>query len=403
MTGLSAPGGYAVVLRHPVARRLLLTKIVSEIGDFVGLAALLLLTFDRSGSLVATGAVFAARSLPALVVAGLLGHLMDRVAPRDGLVWLSLIGAAAMALPATAPSTATAILASALLGATRAAEMSLAAAFAVERLDRAIRLPYFALAGTLNQAAMVAGLSVGSGIALAAGTRSALLVDIASFVVGAVLLAGLPVASRQDRPRVRSSIGSGWRCVFGHPVMRPLALLAWATTASADVPEAFAPGIGRGAWITALLVASAVGCGLVLAVLGRGRFLESTSRQVQLAALSGVALLAGGVSLALDAPTGLVVLANLLAGAGGAWLAAAQATFANLAPEGRMGEIEAVMVAGNIFVGGLGALALGAVASHAGRPGTAYIVAGVLTLVTAAAILRRVSESDRNPASSRGN
>ena len=78
--------------RRPLAikpfGRLLASYTVNEIGDSVGIVALAVLVYDRTGDVAATAALFlAGKFLPALV-APLLTARLDQVAVRRTLPWL---------------------------------------------------------------------------------------------------------------------------------------------------------------------------------------------------------------------------------------------------------------------------------------------------------------------------
>src|SRR4051812_44264660 len=124
--------GYRAVLRHPVAGRLIGVKGISELGDFVGLAALLLLGYQQTGSLLGAAAVYTARALPAILVATLLGGWLDVPPRRPTLSVLAFAGAAALVLPAMVPAASTALVASAILGAVRAAYVAVTTAVVAE-------------------------------------------------------------------------------------------------------------------------------------------------------------------------------------------------------------------------------------------------------------------------------
>ena len=83
-----ADRGFSAVLTDPVAGRLLVSKAISEIGDFVGLAALLVLAYRETGSVIGPAAVFAARTLPAVLVGTVFSNWLDRPPRRGALVAL---------------------------------------------------------------------------------------------------------------------------------------------------------------------------------------------------------------------------------------------------------------------------------------------------------------------------
>ena len=116
-------------------------------------------------------------------------------------------------------------------------------------------------------AAQVAG-AAGGGIAVAfIGTRPALIVDSATFVLSGLLI-GLGIRARPAAARpeaVRSSplgrLGEGFRLVFGNPALRTLLLFGW-LIAFYTVPEGVAAPytreLGGGPIATGLVLASTV-------------------------------------------------------------------------------------------------------------------------------------------------
>ncbi|GAA3384339.1 MFS transporter [Cryptosporangium minutisporangium] len=382
----SVPPGYRAVLRHPVAGRLVAVRSVSELGDFIGLAALLLLGYQLTGSLLGAAAVYTARALPAILVATLLGGWLDVTPRRRTLSLLALGGAAALLFPIVFPAAATALVASAILGAVRAAYVAVTTAVVAESVDRAIQLPYFGMAATINSLVQVGGIAVGSGLAVTLGPRVALLVDLLSFLVAAVMLARLPVGARRER-RHRLPPGAGFVLIWRQPTLRALALLTWATLVCSVLPETVATNAPTG-WIPAVMVSSALGGALFAAVMGRRRFLERPLNQARTAAVLGAALVAGALVLFSGQHPLLLALVNTVIGAATGWTVGAQATFARLAPAGRMGQVEATMIASNVFLEGVGVLLLSLVAVAVGSDGAGYLTGGVLVLVAAATTTR---------------
>ncbi|MFI5929746.1 MFS transporter [Micromonospora sp. NPDC051543] len=370
--------GYRALFRHPVASRLVIARGISELGDFVGLAALLLLAYDQTNSVLGPAAVYAARTLPALLVATVFSGWLDVPARRTLLVWLSVAGAALIAVPAAVPEPLPAIMAAGLLGAVRAAYASVNVAVAAEAVDAPLRLPLFGLSAFANQAGQVVGLLAGASLTVALGSRVALLIDLGSFLIAAVVLAGLPKRPHQVRgPRPPAT--AGVRIIARHPVLRGVALLTLATVLSGALPETLAPDLAGGAWRPAVLAASAFGGAVFVLVVGRSRWLGRLAGQVAVAAALAGALLLTGVLVAVDAPLWALTVGNALIGAGGGWLIGAQATFARLAPPERMGQVEATIVAANIVTSGIGIFLLGGVAAVL-SPAASYLTAGVVLL-----------------------
>jgi MFS family permease len=374
--------GYSAVFRHPVAGRLASAKAVSELGDYVGLSSLIVLTYSHSHSLLGPVAVYAARGLPALAVATIFPGWIDRPRRKVALIWLALLGAAVISVPAFVPSTGSAIIASAVLGAVRATYMSVHTAVIAESVDEPLRLPLFGLMGTFNQAAQVVGVASGSLLALYVSTRLALLADTASFVMAAVIFLGLPQAERFVRDR-RPPPYSGLRTIFGNPTLRLVALLTWATFASSGLPETMARGVAPTAWVPWTMAGTSMGGTLFTYLVARRTFLRRIANQILTASVLAVSLCLGALVIAMHAAPLLLVLANVAIGAAGGWTVGAQATFARLTPRGLMGQVEASMVAQNVLVQGVAILALGWLASATGQPALSYLAAGVVAGVAA--------------------
>lgn len=218
-------------LRIRPFRRLLISYTVNELGDSAGVVALAILVFDRTGEVVPTAALFlAAKFIPALV-APLMTAKLDQLATRRTLPLLYLIEAAvfgAFAVIAEGRFLLAAVLLLAVVDGT--------IAVTARGLTRG------AIAGTLQPSGLIregnvlvnigfAGAAV-AGAALAGvlistvGLSAALLVDAASFLLIALLLAvstDLPNAGGVREswlPRLRS----GLAFVRGHRTIRWLVI-----------------------------------------------------------------------------------------------------------------------------------------------------------------------------------
>jgi len=119
--GALTQSGYGPVLEHPVAKRLLTVQAISEAGDFVGLSALLVLSYTRTGSVLGPAGVYAARTLPSLAVGTVFSGWLDRPPRRAALVALALAGALVVGTAAVFPTVVMALAVAALVadGATR--------------------------------------------------------------------------------------------------------------------------------------------------------------------------------------------------------------------------------------------------------------------------------------------
>ena len=208
-------------LRNLAFRRLLLSYTVNELGDSVGVVALAVLVYDRTQDPLATTLLFLfARFVPAFVSPVLTAHL-DRRSLRMVLGVLYLAEAAVfVALAAVSDSFwLPAVLALALLDGTLALTgrgLTRGAIASVLESDDLLREGN-ALINIGFAAASVAGAALGGVLVAATGVGTALLVDAASFVLIAILMAtavGLPAAHAEDSgflARLREGLGHAWR------------------------------------------------------------------------------------------------------------------------------------------------------------------------------------------------
>jgi predicted MFS family arabinose efflux permease len=209
--------------------RLLVTYTVKEIGDAVGVVALAVLVYDRTGAVAPTAAIFiAAKFLPALI-APLLTARVDQLALRRVLPVIYVLEAAAFAalgLIAASEFLLALVLALALVdgtlaitgrGLTRGAVAAVLQPVALLREGNAMMNVGFALASVGGAA--LAGLLIGT-----VGLATALYVDAASFLVIAALLAAtttLPAVEVSHEP-FRERLAAGLRYARTHPPVRLL-------------------------------------------------------------------------------------------------------------------------------------------------------------------------------------
>jgi predicted MFS family arabinose efflux permease len=209
--------------------RLLTTYTVNEIGDAVGVVALAVLVYDRTGAVAPTAAFFlAAKFLPALV-APLLTARVDQLPLRRILPILYLLEAAVFAtlgLVADSDFLLAVVLALALLdgtlaitgrGITRGAVAAVLQPAGLLREGNAMMNVGFAVASVGGAA--LAGLLIGT-----VGVATALYVDAASFLVIAALLAAtsnLPAVETTREP-FRDRLNAGLRYARSHPTVRLL-------------------------------------------------------------------------------------------------------------------------------------------------------------------------------------
>jgi MFS family permease len=171
---------------------------ISALGDFLLWIPLTLHVHEQTGSGAAVAALMICLWGPIVLLAPAAGLLADRVETRRLLVWASVAQAVvAAALALTLDSTAATLALAALLGVgfavAQPAEFSLVPVIARDLNGPVEAARYFG---------MTAGPVLGGVLAAAGGTRTAVLVDAATFALVA-LAAGLLRARREPHPEAR--------------------------------------------------------------------------------------------------------------------------------------------------------------------------------------------------------
>lgn len=380
--GTAADGrGYRAALRVPIVRVLAGSFVITQVGDWVGTAALLVLAFERAGgAIIAPAALFAVRALPALLAGAVAGSWLDQVRRDRALVAIQVAGAVGVVLPVVWTSLAAVYVAGAWLGVVTVAHVSVNSAAMAEGVPDRYRGPLLALVSTTQQASQVVGFAAGGALAVVGGATVALLADGVTFLVAAAVLVRLVLPAPETRDR-RPPLTAGVRDISANPVLGLLAILALATAAVAAIPEAMAPAVvpQDDPWLPFVLAAGPAGQAVTIFAIGGRRIIGRPS--YQLWHIVGFAVALGVATLARE--PWMFAVANLLVGAGAAWIIAAQLTFIRIAPKQRMAQITGTMIAGIIAAEGAGTLALGAVAEATGVQ-AAYALAGVWVALLAA-------------------
>lgn len=379
--GDTGPARYQDVFGHPLARRLYLADAVSYLGDFVGLGALLLVAYDRSGGRpLGPAAVFGVQAIPAVLVATGIGPWLDRIPRIRGLASLCLVGAAAMSLPLIFGGLWPVLVTAAIIGAVRTAYNSIRSGAMADGVPQTIRGRLLALNNVSYSVCEVLGYFAGSTVALVTGANPALIADAATFIVAALLFTGLTEPIRSGRRR-HSSLTAGIRTIFGDPTLAMLVPVIWAGLTLGAVPATLAttalPGSYRG-WVPLAMAAMAAGLAIAGVAVGRSNMAEHVPSQLRYIVAEGVLFLLVAFGLKL-APL-LIVAGNFAIGAGMGWTIAAQTTFVLVVPSDRIAHVTSVMVASLIVLEGGGAVVFGAVADSLGVP-AAYLLAGLMMLV----------------------
>jgi hypothetical protein len=260
-------------LRRPSYRRLIGGKLVSSIGDWLTLAALISWQYERTGSTTAVAATLLARLAPPIVGGGVAAYLVDRM-PKGRLLSYVELGRGLTVLCALAGVVEGSM--AVVLGA-----LALSGLLAsISNAGTPALLPTLVPAGELASANAGLGLVVNGAMALGAGAAGlalaatqvgvALVVDAVSFAVAAALFARLriPAADRAEVGQTKEKRNAP-RYLLRKPTLLVLVLAFSVATFATGLTNATLPqflgdfsGLGEGGYafgIAALAAGLALG------------------------------------------------------------------------------------------------------------------------------------------------
>jgi MFS family permease len=373
-------------LRRPLFRRLALTYGVNELGDWMGIVALSVLVYDRTGSAMATAGLFlGTRFLPALIAPVLVAKV-EQPPPRFALPVIYCGEAAAFG--------ALALLAGNgffLAGVVVLATIDGALALTGRALTRAVVAALLEPAGELRSGnavlnvAFTGSAALGPGIAglvvAGFGVQTALLLDAVSFYsIGWILLTAGPLPQAAPDPGlVRDRVRAGLAYIREKPTLRRLLVAQGAAFVffAAVIPIEVIYSkqtLGTGDSGYGLLLAS-WGVGMVL-----GSIVFATVRRAPLPALllfSTLVVGAGYLGLAAASTLALACAASVLGGAGNGiqWVSVISAV-QELTAQGMQARVVSVLESIGAAMPGVGYLIGGLIASAA-SPRATFLFAGI--------------------------
>jgi MFS family permease len=401
-------------LRTRAFRRLGASYAVNELGDWMGIVALSVLVFDRTGSTLATALLFLGTSFLPAILAPILVARAEIPPPRFTLPVLYCGEAAAfgaLALLASHFSLAAVVALAAVDGALALASRSLTRAVVAALLEPTDQLRS---GNALLNIAFTGGAALGPGLAglvvAGFGVQVALLLDAISFyAVAWILLTAGPLPRAEPEPgRMRERVRAGLAYIREKTLLRRLLVAQGAAFVffAAVIPIEVV-------YAKQTLGAGDAGYGLMLGSWGAGMVLGSlvfaTVRRASLARLlliSTLAIGAGYLGLAVAPTLALACAASVLGGAGNGvqWVAVVSAV-QELTTEAMQARVVSVLEAIGAAMPGVGFVLGGAVAAIA-TPRATFLLAGlgVLAIVgLAAPVLRgKWLGSGANPRSYKG-
>ena len=385
---------FSSVLRNGEFRAVWTAEFGSLVGDQLARVAVAVLVFERTASATAATVTYALSIVPSVLGGFLLSWTADRYRRRTVMVLADVVRAllvALMALPGLpVPLMAVLLVLVVMLRAPHtAAQGAVLPQILGERYEQGLVLRQLS-----SQVAQVGGFAVGGLVVALLRPSGALLIDVATFLVSALLVRfGTAARARPDtrvRPGAAGAIAhvvTGLRAIAGDPPRRTLVLMAMIVGCYV-VPEAiavpYAAQIGGGPTEVGLLMAAGP-LGGVLGAWAFVRFVPLAARERLLGVLAVLAavpllpvLAAPPVPLALGcwALSGAFATAYVLQG---------QASFVRRTPDAERGQALGVASSAMIATQGI-AIVLAGVLADAATPSVAVAVAGAVGLVSSAAV-----------------
>jgi hypothetical protein len=303
-------------LRLQAFRRLAGGRLVSSVGDWLTIAALVGWIYHTTGSTGNVALLLLIRLVPPILGGGLAGLVVDRLPKEKLVVWIELLRGVAVlvALFGVATGQLVAVFIALACSAGLATIANAAVPALLPGLVPGAQLPSAnAVLGLAKDGAMALG-AVGAGIALSwLDAMAALGADLGTFVIAAVLYSRLPAPRPLEGKSTPTGLGAGLRYFLTRRRLLFLILSFGAATLATGLTNAslprfleenlgFGPG-GYGFGIAALAAGLALGQGLV----GFTRVGPTAGRWigVGLLVMSGLFVLLG---MTQHAPTALLLI-----------------------------------------------------------------------------------------------
>jgi hypothetical protein len=297
-------------------RRLVAGRLVSQVGDWLTVSALVGWIYGTTHSVAAAAAILLCRLAPPIVGGSVAALVVDRLSKERLLVAVELGRAVTVAgalAGVMSDQLALVVFSLALSGALAALAGASSASLVPTLLPANQLASANAGLGIARDGAMALGAGLGGVAVAVTGPAWALVGDFGTFCVAAALFATLPAGSGVAR-RARHGRGpSGLRYLVGHRSLLLLALCFAAATVATGLTSATLPafldaevGLGTGGYGFGI-AALAFGLALGQAAIGFTEAGPAAGRWIAAALVLMAALLAT-LAVGHDAPTALLLL-----------------------------------------------------------------------------------------------
>jgi MFS family permease len=400
-------GALGLLGRRAPFRRLWAARVVSSLGDALGLVALILLVAERAGTGLAIGLLLLASDFTPTVASPLIGALADRLDRRRVLVACELaqgliVGAIALTAPPLAlllPLVAArAILAATFQAAARSAVPDLVADEDLEAAN--------ALLGFGTHGLEVAGPLLATLLLPALGVRGLLALDAATFLAATPCLLALPALSPSGRTanpgaHLLADAGAGLRALWSAPVARVVAAGFCGLVLSTAVDDVALVLLGRRTFGASAAATSALYAGSGLGLLVGFGALARLGPRVRPGALFLIGLAvasAGNLATGLAPALAAAFALQVVRGCGGSMLDVGSSTLLQRAvPPHLRARVFANLYGGIGLAAGISYLAGGLLLDRLSAPTVLVLAGGGGLLVAAATALPLARALGRSP------
>lgn len=374
-------------------RALWLAQILSVLGDQLARVALTLLVYNRTHSAFLAAVTFAASVVPTFVGGVALAGLADRLPRRQVMIACDLIRAG-LVIVMIMPGVPLAVLVVLLFAVSMVNTpfTSARAALFPDILSGDRYVVGNAVTLTTFQLAQVVGFAAGGLIVSFLGTRTSLLVDVATFLASAAIVRSwvrarpAPQAQETGRHSQFADIIGGTRLVFATRALRTPMLLGW-LAAFYNAPEGVAAPLARslGSGNTGVgLILAAGALGASAGAIGFSRLVRPSTRLNWMGPLA-ISSCAALILFALRPGLPLALVILFCSGLFDCYQVAASAAFVIETPLAHRSQAFGLAQAGMSLGQGIAMVLAGAAAQHF-APSDVIAAAGVLGAITAAVI-----------------
>lgn len=333
--------------------------VVNWVGDYLSRAAVTVLVYQQSQSVLLSAAAFAVSFLPWLIGGTVLAALAERYPYRRVLITSDLCRMLLIALLLVPDLPIPVMLALLFLSSLGAPPSQAARSALLPLLVGRDRLPIaVATNSTTMQAAQVVGYLAGAALATALSPRVALGIDVLTFALSALFIAtGVrprPAArSHAERTHLLHESAEGFRLVFGREALRAIAIMVFVLTCFVVVPEGLAaawaaqsdPGSPTQGLYQGLIMAAGP-IGFVLGGILVSRLVPAARRERLIRPLAVLSALALVPAIAAPPPLVVAALAAIAGLAQGGVLPTLNSKFVLILPHGYRARAFGVMQTG---------------------------------------------------------